>query len=335
MSNSKDRSVSDIDFVIIWLDSSDPEWLELRRKYQNEEDKTLNINESRFRDWGLLKYWFRGVERYAPWVRRVHLVTCGHYPSWLNLDNPKLHLVKHSDYMPAEYLPTFSSFPIELNLHRIEGLSDKFVYFNDDMFLVNPTTPGAFFKDGLPRDLAIRTFPMLGEFGHINLSCINLINREFYFKEQMKKNWWKWISPLYGPAIFRDFIFLPFGDFTGVINKHVANSYLKSTFETVWEKYGDVLDKTCRHRFRSTEDVCQWVFKFWQIVSGNFKPQRYGFGDFLTVNDTDGLKKYFKNKRTKVVCLNDIDNIKDIGNLKSTLVEMFEAKFPDRSSFEI
>ena len=95
------------------------------------------------------------------------------------------------------------------------------------------------------------------------------------------------------------------------------------------------MDKTCRHRFRSTEDVCQWVFKFWQIVSGNFKPQRYGFGDFLTVNDTEGLKKFFKNKRTKVVCLNDIDNIKDIGNLKSTLVEMFEAKFPEHSSFEI
>ncbi len=335
MRNSKVNVDPGIDFVILWVDASDPEWQNLRRKYQDNEDLKLNVNDVRFRDWGLLKYWFRGVESYAPWVRRVHLVTCGHYPSWLNLNHPKLNLVKHSDYMPAEYLPCFNSSSIELNLHRIEELSERFVYFNDDILLINPTRPETFFKDGLPRDLAIRSFPIYSVAGHLNLNCIDVINRAFYFKKQMIKHWRKWFSPLYGTSVLKNLYFLPFGDFTGAVNKHVANAYLKSTFETVWNNYGNIMDNSSRHRFRSTEDVCQWVFKFWQIVSGDFNPQRYSFGKFLRISDIAGLEKVLRNKRAKVVCLNDEERIRDIGALKETIDDMLEKKFPEKSAFEI
>src|SRR5699024_11566777 len=89
----------------------------------------------RFIDWDNLQYWFRGVEKYAPWVNKVHFVTWGHVPNWLKVDHPKINVVKHVDFLKEENLPTFNSRAIEINLHRIEGLAEQFVYFNDDMFL--------------------------------------------------------------------------------------------------------------------------------------------------------------------------------------------------------
>ena len=80
-------------------------------------------------------------------------MTWGHLPEWLDTTNPKLHIVNHKDYIPEEFLPTFNANTIELNLHRIEGLADQFVYFNDDMFVTNYVKPAEFFKNGIPRDV--------------------------------------------------------------------------------------------------------------------------------------------------------------------------------------
>lgn len=81
----------------------------------------------RFREWNNLRYWFRGVERFAPWVRKVHFVTEGHVPEWLNLHHPKLNVVRHSDYIHERYLPTFSSRPMQISLHNIPDLTGHFV----------------------------------------------------------------------------------------------------------------------------------------------------------------------------------------------------------------
>ena len=74
--------MNEIDFVITWVDGNDPAWIAERKKYNS---KSGDKSDTRFRDWELLKYWFRGVEKYAPWVRKIHFVTWGHYPSWLNV----------------------------------------------------------------------------------------------------------------------------------------------------------------------------------------------------------------------------------------------------------
>ena len=68
-----------------------------------------------------------------------------HLPKWLKEEHPKLHIVRHEDFIPAEFLPTFSSHPIEWNFHRIEWLTENFVYFNDDMFLIKKSFSGRFF----------------------------------------------------------------------------------------------------------------------------------------------------------------------------------------------
>ena len=98
------------------------------------------------------KYWFRGIEKNAPWVHNIYFVTWGHLPAWLNTAHPKLHIIKHTDFIPPQYLPTYNSPTIELNLHRIPGLSENFVYFNDDGFLIRPVTPQHFFKSGKCRE---------------------------------------------------------------------------------------------------------------------------------------------------------------------------------------
>lgn len=109
--------MNEIDFVILWVDGNDPAWREeFVRTRQAEND---DASEIRYRDWRNLHYWFRSAERFAPWVRKVHFITWGHLPAWLRRDHPKLHIVNHRDFIPAEYLPTFNSNTIELNIHQI------------------------------------------------------------------------------------------------------------------------------------------------------------------------------------------------------------------------
>ena len=127
--------MNEIDFVILWVDGNDPAWREeFVRTRQAEND---DASEIRYRDWRNLHYWFRSAERFAPWVRKVHFITWGHLPAWLRRDHPKLHIVNHRDFIPAEYLPTFNSNTIELNIHRIEGLEElltpMLTFFNHQM----------------------------------------------------------------------------------------------------------------------------------------------------------------------------------------------------------
>lgn len=328
------KHISDIDFVIIWVDDSDPKWQAERRKYASEDDNFMNMNDCRYRDWGLLPYWLRSVEQYAPWVRKIHLVTCGQRPEWLNMKHPKLNFVKHEDYMLKSYLPTFNSHTIELNLHRIKGLAEQFVYFNDDTFVAAPVNPTDFFINGLPRDVALRTIPLIGDIGMINLNNINIIEKEFYFPTQFKKHFWKWMNYRYGIQCLRNLHLQPYKYFTGVKNTHVANAYRKKTFEVVWQKYGDVLDKTCRHRFRSPLNVNQWLMKYWQIVSGEFYPQRYSFGKHYFINETKAIECELTSRRRGLLSVNDYEGVTDFPRIKKEILRIFQRVFPEKSSFE-
>ena len=171
-----------IDFVITWVDDTDPVWLSDRGRYCGIPAVS---GDCRFRDWGLLQYWFRGVEKFAPWVNKVHFVTYGHLPEWLNTAHPKISIVKHTDYIPEEYLPTFNSHTIELNLHRISGLAEQFVYFNDDTFLLNAVTPEDFFENGLPKETCGLDVPRFDSrsIAFIDSNNIALINDRFDKKQ--------------------------------------------------------------------------------------------------------------------------------------------------------
>ncbi|XP_072171737.1 N-acetylglucosamine-1-phosphotransferase subunits alpha/beta-like [Diadema setosum] len=101
---------------------------------------------NRFEDNEELRYSLRSLERHAPWIRRVYIVTNGQIPSWLNLDNPRLVLVSHDEiFQNKTHLPTFSSPAIESHIHRIPGLSRKFVYLNDDTMFGKDIWPDDFY----------------------------------------------------------------------------------------------------------------------------------------------------------------------------------------------
>ena len=329
-----------IDFVIPWVDGSDPEWLKEKNKYSKEEvDISNSIN--RYRDMQLLKYWFRGVEKYAPWVNKIHFVTWGHVPTWLNTNNPKLNIVKHSEYIPKKYLPTFSSHPIELNFHRIKGLADKFVYFNDDMFLIKETPSTYFFKNNLPCDIWREDIYCLDKktdymFAHILLNNRLLITRNFWKRDVIKKNLKKCINPIYGRRNLGFLLLAKWPYMAEFADYHTASPFLKQTFNEVWEKEGDYLDKVCMNKFRGIEDVNQYVMQYWQICSGNFTPRSYkNYGKYFDLkNDNSELLNCIDNSLYNIICINDSDPNIDYNNVTNELVSHFDKLLPNKSSFE-
>ena len=102
----------DIDFVIPWVDGSDPEWRKSKNKYSGKIDEPVDRTDARYRDWDILKYWFRGVEKYAPWVHKIYFVTCGQKPDWLNENHEKLILVNHEDYISLNETSSMQIFMI-------------------------------------------------------------------------------------------------------------------------------------------------------------------------------------------------------------------------------
>ncbi|KAF0979544.1 hypothetical protein FDP41_001408 [Naegleria fowleri] len=111
-----------------------------------QQDNTVS-GSNRFRDNDELKFSLRSLERFAPWVRNIYIVTNGQVPNWLNIKNPKIKIVKHSDiYRDVSHLPVFSSPSIESHIHRIPGLSKKFIYLNDDVMFGNFVYPEDFYS---------------------------------------------------------------------------------------------------------------------------------------------------------------------------------------------
>ncbi len=328
-----------IDFVILWVDGSDSKWLAEKKKYQPGLDVDSSI--ARYRDWDNLKYWFRGVEKYANWVNKVYFVTCGQIPTWLNTNNNKLVLVDHKDFIPEKYLPTFNSNAIEMNLHRIKDLSENFVLFNDDMFIVNQTKPQDFFYDDLPMDSAIlRAHVASGDVtDYIISNNMAIINKHFNSHRVMKKDFFKWYNLKYGKFLYNNIFLHPYDNFTGIRFEHLTSSFKKSTFEKIWNLEGEKLDQTCSHRFRSTSDINQWLVKSWQVCEGKFEPRNPKWGGYYCYNNDTlkNLKEFITGNKYKVICLNDATNDEKLNfeQAKKYTKVLFDSKFPIKSGFEL
>lgn len=332
------KELSDIDFVIPWVDGSDPAWIAEFNKYCPEDKRIVDVSSKRYRDYGLLKYWFRGVEQFAPWVRKVHFITCGQKPEWLNLSAPKLHWVRHSDYIPQEYLPVFSSHPIELMMHKIPGLAEQIVYFNDDLFLTSPVRKKFFFRKGLPCDSAILTVPCTNQqvMPHILLNDLYEINRNFHKGRVMVKNPTKWFHPQYGKNLLRTLLLLPWPNFPDFQNPHMACPYLKPQLEEVWEHCQQSLENTMKSRFRSTGDVNQYLFRFWRLCKGEFTPTSPTNGKkyFELSGDITSIVKAIEQGRYKEIVLNDAPCI-DFEKRMQMIATAFEHLLPEKSTFEL
>ena len=332
----------DIDVVILWVDGNDPEWQKEKNKYCADRDTSKDA--VRYRDWDILQYWFRGIEKYMPWVRKIHFVTWGHLPKWLNTNNPKLNIVKHTDFIPNEYLPTFNSPVIELNIHRIPGLAEHFIYFNDDMFPIKEMDRKDFFFNGMPRDTAlmnaISCVPDAENEAFIQFKNAGIINKYFDKKQVIKKNFKNWYTLKYGKQLIRNVLLYRWPLFTGFYTCHIPTSMLVSTYEEVWKNEEKFLNDMCYNKFRCPNMINQWLISEWQMCKGYFAPRGLKFGQAyeLTENlaENEKIYKAIKNQQNNIICINDYIYNEDLYvSIKNNLQESFQKILPDRSSFEI
>lgn len=339
MINLKKKSSNEkIDIVLLWVDGSDENWQKEKNKYL---DVKGDSKENRFRDWDNLQYVFRGIEKYASWANKIFFVTWGHIPKWLNTNNEKLVIVKHEDFIPKEYLPTFNSNVIELNLHRIESLSEKFVLLNDDFFFLKETTPQDFFVDGKPTDVYVEYTQLATAYNDVHFmmkaNILSLINKNFNKKECVRKNLTKFINPKYG----RDFNMKTLHSirfkkkFVGFWNFHVPQPYLKETFIEVWQKENENLKFACNNKFRAASDLGHYLFRYWQMVSGNFVPKKDECKYLVYKNDNTENIKELKSGKYKYVCVNDAFMDVDVEKAKNEINSTFQELLPEKSDFEL
>lgn len=326
-----------IDFVVEWVDGSDPEWVRNRNKYYSaNNERAVDNSNIRYRDWGFLKYWFRSIEKNAPWVNKIFFVTCGQKPEWLNENNPKLKLVNHSDYIESQYLPLFNSSAIELSLHKIPELSEHFVFFNDDFFLNSSVKKSDFFTEkGIPMDSGVLSpeLPVENSVTHIATNDVQLINKYFSRKDVIS-HLPKFLNAKYGKQNVKTLATLPWKIILGFHDFHLAISFRKKIFEEVWEKEHENLTETLTHRFRTDEDLNVWIFRYFQLLQGEFKPRNVSFGKYYSIgNQNDELLEDIKESKHKLIVLND-QNVDDFLKVKKELTDSFEKKYPQKSSFE-
>ena len=341
------REMDKIDFVLTWVDGSDKEWLAQKRKYEKLGDISsctdVNANsECRYRDYGMLKYWFRAVERFTPWVNHIFFVTCGQKPEWLNEAHPKLRLVNHTDYIPAEYLPTFQSNCIELNLHRIADLSERFVLFNDDQFILRTISPDFFYKEGLPVipcDLSIPRWLGYSNPSRVMLNNSGILKWSMDVERMVWRHIWKYIDVfalgvsravknIVSFSVNRTLIPGTFG--------HLPMPHLKSTFEEIWRVQPSAM-RASSSRFRNDACINHWLASAWNMVSGNFFPtnEKYN-GELIQLNE-DNLShacELIRRQLLPEICLNDDGSAKDADYCAMEAVKAFEELLPEKSSFE-
>jgi len=326
--------MSEIDVVLPWVNGQDLDWQQTL--FELYPEKKLSFDSERYRDWELLRYWFRGIESYAPWIRKIHFVTCGQIPEWLNFEHPKINIVRHSDYIPKKYLPVFSSHPIEIFINKIPGLSEKFIYFNDDIFLLKKVDETDFFRGGLPCDIAGFNAITPGGISHVILNDIAIINDFFNKKSVIKNNLSKWLNFNNFDKTLRTLALLPWPNFTGFFDHHLAQPYLKKTMDEVWNRVPDSLLHTAKSKLRNNEDVNMYLFRYWHLCQGEFYNIPLDkYGKYYSINDSsvDEIATHIRCQGTKLITLNDESNL-NFDMCKMKIKSAFNDILPNISQFE-
>ena len=292
-----------MDAVITYVDGSDPLWLE-------EYSKTVGdaAIAKRYRDWGFLRYLFRGIERHLPFIDRLHLVVASdsQVPGWV--DREKTDVVLHSDFIPAEYLPTFNSTTIEMFLHRISGLSGRYIYFNDDTLPVGDLAEEDFFQDG---------------------KCAIGFRKHILAVNQYKKH------VRNSDRLAREALGLGKGLFF-VRPQHSCTPMVRKECETLFGKMeGRILSSLSP--VRNDGNLNQYVFLDYMYYQGKALPRRLPCKHFsLAASSVDRMVSFLENPSSKIVCINDVQMPDEkYSRCKETLLSALEKIYPDNSRFEI
>ena len=334
---------SPIDVVIPWVDDSDPEWRKQRdfwaKKTSYDKFEKSNV---RFQSWDNLQYWFRSIETCMPWINKIFFVTWGHIPEFLNVNHPNIRVIKHEDFIPSKYLPTFNINTIEMNFFRIPELSENFIYFNDDTLPLQPIDEEYFFKDDNVCDEAIENIITTTSFGAVSrairyaqVNNMFIINKYFKKREVQKKNWDKWYCEDYGDRLERTKACAFWRDFPGFYDPHMANALKKSTIEHLWSIEPELLDAGSMNKFRGSSDVTQYLARYWQICTGDFVPRRtQGKVFFPTIDTYKDVVNAIDNKLYQMISYNENCTPEEFVIMKKEINRALETCFPMKCSYE-
>lgn len=341
MNTKKIQKSFEIDFVVSWVDGSDESWRQKKNKrksmFETSEDKSdVATSDIRYRESGLFKYWFRAVEKYAPWVRNIYLVTDNQVPAFLDLAKTNVILIDHKDIIDSEYLPTFNSSTIELNLFKINGLSDHFVYFNDDVYLNRKVSKSDFFDEfGNAKDTIGQYVIMPTEiYDHNVANNTAFLNNNYNKKNIIKTNSKYFFDIRQGYKVFLLNIILSiFPMFTGLYDPHTSISIVKKDMLQFYEMDMQELKDAFSSPFRSKDDLTIQAVRYLQIANHHERPRYYRFGRATNTHDPVSVNKLLFDGKTKVVNVNDSEKASTADLNK--ILESFENKFPIKSSNEI
>ena len=322
MSNNRRK----IDIVYTWVNGNDKEWQKKKSKYTNNNEEFVSNTESRFRDNDELRYSIRSVEKYAPWINHIYIITDNQRPDWLDIDNPKITIIDHKDIMPEDALPTYNSLSIEYCMANIPGLSEYFLYANDDQFFGNYVTEDFFFtKDGKP---IIRLKKPRNDF-----------NESQYQKTIMNA------AKLLQSKNYKFPLFLP---------SHNIDAYRKSILLDCNKEFKDEINKTIYSRFRNSSNIQRVIYLYYSIATkrGVFKSLNYydSYNSFFAKKLAKIFKKYncdclyftcksnniakkIKSYNAKLFCINDKLNSDSINRCNTN--KFFNNYFPEKCSLEI
>jgi len=298
------------------VDGNDPEWIRKKSEHLGEDPSKLTDRSSpRYYNMDELKYSLRSVHKYANWINNIYIVVDdAQVPIFLNLDHPNIHIVKHSDIIDPKYLPLFNSAPIEANIHHIPGLSENFLYSNDDMFFGNYVS-----KDEL-----------------YNKCYWHHPDDNYFIPNELKVGDPEWIcSVKNGYWLLKDEH--PSAEL--IIPAHVAHFCKKSLMYEIEHKFPDIYDSTMKQKVRKGGDdrKCNTVYLHkMQCILGAAKriyevlptsAGLYGYYEMLNKRDVDKLSDIVISK-PKLFCINNASEYSE------EMVTVMETLFPDPSPYE-
>lgn len=302
-----------IDLVIPYVDSEDKDWQELFNKYNPIKDSNIeSINaKNRFRGQGdFFKYWFRCVDRNMPWIHNIYLIVQSEsqVPKWINRN--RVNIVYHKDIIPEEYLPTFNSTCIEMFLWKIEGLSEHFIYSNDDFFAVGYLKPELFFN----------------------------------FKEnKVKNNTLSSMSPnskgLYSKHCLNSYCLAYNKKIEEITNRipsfsHVMRPYLKSNMIESFNKNKDIILSSIS-QFRESKNINIYYFDHCLIAEG-FQEPKFGVFNKVVSSKTNikDILMLLKSPNINILAIQDTD-INDYNIYSNpSLNNFFNHRYPYKSKYE-
>ena len=292
-----------MDIVITYVNGLDPVWQHDYAKHTNQP-----VLEKRFRDWGTLRYLFRGIDENMPFIRKVHLVVSheSQVPEWI--DREAVHVVLHSDIIPQEYLPTFNCNPIEMHLHCIEGLDEEYIYFNDDLFPVKPCRPTDFFRNGKGQLGMSRHIFVMNMFKSICRNSDRAARKALGLKKSLC-----FLRP-----------------------QHICTPMLKSECEELYAKLPEEIAKTSAARTRTNEDLNQYLFLDYMFLKGSLQSRRLS-KKHISVGATSAKRLHdaIVTPSQSLLCINDVHLSEErFGELHDAMHKAFEVRFPKKSRFE-